>query len=223
MLYEGRQIYFGDVNAAKGFFVGMGFECRPRQTTGDFLTSLTNPAERLVRPGFEGTTPRTPDEFAAIWQKSQDRARLLEQIDTFNAQYPIGGPSLTEFKESRKASQARSQYLFNPVSQVSLIYRVLTSDRRAQSPYTLSVPMQVKLCMGRGYQRLLGAMDVTITSVIFNAILALVIGSVFYNLPNNTATLYSKGALIFFAVLLAAFASALEVCSCCPFREGPYD
>ncbi|VUC22208.1 unnamed protein product [Clonostachys rosea] len=191
VLYEGRQIYFGDIEAAKEFFIDMGFECRPRQTTGDFLTSLTNPAERLVRSGFEGSTPRTPDEFAAIWQRSQDRARLLEDIDAFNAQYPIGGPSLTEFRESRKVSQARSQ--------------------RAQSPYTLSVLMQVKLCMGRGYQRLLGDMGVTITSIIFNAVLALVIGSVFYNLPNNTATLYSKGALIFFAVLLAAFASALEI------------
>jgi hypothetical protein len=39
----------------------------------------------------------------------------------------------------------------------------------------------------------------------------LVIGSVFYDLPNNTGALYSRGALLFFAVLLAALASAMEV------------
>ena len=54
-------------------------------------------------------------------------------------------------------------------------------------------------------------MALLITGVIFNSVMALVIGSVFYNLPNDTGSLYSRGALIFFAILLAAFASALEV------------
>jgi ATP-binding cassette subfamily G (WHITE) protein 2 (PDR) len=72
--------------------------------------------------------------------------------------------------------------------------------------------MQVALCMRRGYQRLKGDMDVTVAGILFNIVMALVIGSVFYNLPNETGALYSRGALIFFAVLLAAFASALEVC-----------
>lgn len=71
--------------------------------------------------------------------------------------------------------------------------------------------MQVKLCVQRGFQRLRGDMGVLITGVIFNAVMALVIGSVFYNLPSNTGSLYSRGALIFFAIQLAAFASALEV------------
>lgn len=93
------------------FFVDLGFECPPRQTTADFLTSLTNPAERVIRKGFEGKTPYTPDEFAAVWQESEDRARLLQEIEEFDSQYPIGGPSLDEFKNSRKALQARSQYI----------------------------------------------------------------------------------------------------------------
>ena len=42
--------------------------------------------------------------------------------------------------------------------------------------------------------------------------MALVVGSIFYNLPNTTDSLYSRGALLFFGILLAAFASALEVC-----------
>ncbi|KAL8846349.1 MAG: hypothetical protein Q9221_008556 [Calogaya cf. arnoldii] len=109
----------------KDFFVELGFQCPPRQTTADFLTSLTNPTERVVRKGFEGKTPSTPDAFATVWQNSEDRARLLRDIEEFDRQYPIGGPSLDEFKKSRKASQAKSQ--------------------RTKSPYTLSVPMQIKL------------------------------------------------------------------------------
>jgi ATP-binding cassette subfamily G (WHITE) protein 2 (PDR) len=111
LLYEGRQIYFGDVRSAKEFFVDMGFECSKRQTTADFLTSLTNPAERVVRKGFEGRTPNTPDDFAAVWHKSNDRANLLQQIEDFDREYPINGPSLDAFKDARRALQAKSQYV----------------------------------------------------------------------------------------------------------------
>ena len=54
-------------------------------------------------------------------------------------------------------------------------------------------------------------MSLLLSTFIGNAAMALVIGSVFYNLKNETAALYSKGALLFFAILMAAFQSALEV------------
>jgi len=79
----------------------MGFECPLRQTTADFLTSLTSPVERIVREGFEGKVPQTPDEFAHVWQKSEDRAQLLREIDEFDAEFPIGGPQVEKFKASR--------------------------------------------------------------------------------------------------------------------------
>lgn len=110
VLYEGRQIYFGPTTAAKDFFVNMGFVCAERATTGDFLTSLTNPAERMVREGFENRVPKTPDQFAAVWQESEERALLLQDIDHFNRDYPLGGEQLEKFKHARKAQQAKRQY-----------------------------------------------------------------------------------------------------------------
>ena len=80
-----------------------------------------------------------------------------------------------------------------------------------KSPYTLSVPMQIKLCMDRGFIRLRGDMELFLSTMIGQACLGLIIGSVFYNLQTNTAGLYSKGALLFFAILMAAFQSMLEV------------
>jgi ATP-binding cassette subfamily G (WHITE) protein 2 (PDR) len=102
VLYEGRQIYFGGIQAAKEYFISMGFECPLRQTAADFLTSITSPAERIVREGFVGRTPLTPDEFAAAWQKSDDRAQLLQDIDEVDRLYPIGGEHLEKFRESRR-------------------------------------------------------------------------------------------------------------------------
>ena len=44
VLYEGREIYYGPASTAKAYFETMGWYCMPRQTTGDFLTSITNPS-----------------------------------------------------------------------------------------------------------------------------------------------------------------------------------
>ena len=191
VLYEGRQIYFGPTSEAKTFFTNMGFECPDRQTTADFLTSMTSPAERVVRKGFENKVPRTPDEFVAAFTSSSDYARLMNSIDSFDVENPIGGRALEQFVTSRKAQQARQQ--------------------RVKSPYTLSIWGQVHLCMERGFQRLRGDMTLMLTGTIGNFMFALVIGSVFYNLLSDTSSFYSRGALLFFAVLLNAFSSNLEI------------
>lgn len=191
VLYEGRQIYFGPTTAAKDYFVNLGFVCPERATTGDFLTSLTNPAERIIRDGFEGRVPRTPDEFAEVWKKSEARQLLMTEIDAFDKEFPVGGEQLELFRKSRQASQAKRQ--------------------RVKSPYTISYPMQIDLCVRRGFQRLRGDASLTLTGIIGNSIMALIIGSVFYNLPSNTGSFYSRGALLFFAILLNAFSSFLEI------------
>jgi len=75
----------------------------------------------------------------------------------------------------------------------------------------LSVAMQIRLCMTRGIQRLAGDMSLFWTSVLGLFFMALIIGSVFYDLPESTSSFYSRGALLF-AILMNAMNSALEVC-----------
>ncbi|GLB11294.1 hypothetical protein AtubIFM57258_008161 [Aspergillus tubingensis] len=191
VLYEGRQIYFGRSGDARQFFIEMGFDCPDRQTTADFLTSLTSPTERKVRKGYERLVPRTPDEFAARWRASAERRQLLADIEAFQHEFPLGGEKLKEFNRSRAAEKAKGT--------------------RAKSPYTLSYPMQVRLCLRRGFQRLKGDMSMTLAGVIGNSVMALVISSVFYNLGPTTDSFFQRGALIFFAILLNGFASALEI------------
>jgi ATP-binding cassette subfamily G (WHITE) protein 2 (PDR) len=71
--------------------------------------------------------------------------------------------------------------------------------------------MQIKLCVKRSFQRLRGDASLFFTGLFGQAALALIISSVFFKLENNTAGLYSKGALLFFSILMAAFQSSLEV------------
>ncbi|KAG4262351.1 multidrug resistance protein CDR1 [Fusarium proliferatum] len=190
VLYEGHQIFFGRINEAKKYFENLGFECPDRQTTPDFLTSMTSPQERRVRPGFESSAPRTPQEFASRWQSSPQRKTLLHEIAAYEANHP---PSLRleEYKSSRRAEQFKNQ--------------------RAKSPYTISYAAQVKLTLWRGWRRLLADPGFTIASLIFNLIMALVLGTMFYDLKDDSSSFYYRGGLIFFALLFNAFASQLEV------------
>ncbi|KAI9831805.1 MAG: hypothetical protein M1819_004702 [Sarea resinae] len=191
LLYEGRQIYFGRTTDAKEFFTTMGFHCPDRQTTADFLTSLTSATERVVKPGWEDRVPRTPDEFAEAWKKSETHAQLMRDIESYEKQYPIGGEQLQKFIASRRAQQAKRQ--------------------RVKSPYTLSFGQQIRLCVVRGFQRLRGDPSLTFTALFGNFAMSLIVGSVFYNMPHTTASFFQRGSLLFFAVLLNAFSSALEI------------
>lgn len=191
VLYEGRLIFFGRADEAKQYFINLGFDCPARQTTPDFLTSMTSPQERIVREGFEGKAPRTPDEFATAWKNSEDYTKLQAQIEEYKAAHPLGGPDAEKFRALKRAQQSKGN--------------------RAKSPYTLDYWQQVRLCLWRGFRRLAGDPSLTVGALIGNTAMALIISSVFYNLQMTTSSFFQRGALLFFACLMNAFASALEV------------
>jgi hypothetical protein len=170
----------------------MGFVCPERQTTADFLTSLTSPAERTARKGWEALVPRTAEEFEKRWLESAEHVRLVEEINAYNQEFPIDDRRhLEKFQNARKAQQAKHQ--------------------RVKSPYTISVVMQIKLCMRRSFWRIRGDMSLLLIGVFGNNIMGLIVSSVFFNLSSDTAGLFSRGALLFFGILLNAFSSMLEV------------
>jgi ABC-type multidrug transport system ATPase subunit len=110
LLYKGRQIFFGRTDRAKEYFENLGFYCPERQTTADFLTSITSASERIVRPGFEQRVPRSPDEFAEVWKRSPERMELLIEIQAFERVFELGGHQLQLFKKARRHAQANYTY-----------------------------------------------------------------------------------------------------------------
>ncbi|KAJ6149147.1 hypothetical protein N7471_000346 [Penicillium samsonianum] len=191
LIYEGRQIFFGQTTEAKGYFESLGFYCEfSRQTIPDFLTSMTSPEERRVRAGFEDSVPRSADEFAERWQSSEQRKKLLSEFASYEQRHP-SEERATEYYHSRRAEQAKQQ--------------------RSKSAYTISYTQQISLTLWRAYRRLLADPGFTIASLLFNVIMALILGSMFYNLKPDTSSFYYRGGLIFFSLLFNAFASQLEV------------
>lgn len=193
VLYEGREIFFGPATDAKDYFERMGWECPSRQTTGDFLTSVTNPIERRARPGMEQKVPRTPEEFEQHWRSSPEYRALRDEIEEHQQEFPVdpAGQGAEQMRERKTQRQARHV--------------------RPKSPFTISVAMQVKLATQRAYQRIWGDFAATCTQAVIHTILALILGSVFYGTPNTTDGFYAKGSVLFMAILLSALTAIAEI------------
>ncbi|GAB7355524.1 hypothetical protein MBLNU459_g6007t1 [Dothideomycetes sp. NU459] len=191
VLYEGRQIYFGPAKKAKAFFENQGWYCPPRQTTGDFLTSVTNPSERKVREGMDKNVPRTPEDFESYWQQSEEYRACMQEIEQHEQEFPMNGNTVTEMRQQKREMQA--------------------NHTRKGSPYLISIPMQIKLCTKRAYQRIWNEKSSTVATVTSQIIMALIVGSVFYDTPHATQGFFAKGATLFFAVLLNALLALSEI------------
>lgn len=195
VLYEGRQIYFGPAKGAKAFFERQGWFCPPRQTTGDFLTSVTNADERQAREGMEDKVPRTPEDFEQYWKQSPEFKALQAEMQQYHQEFPIDaqGRSAAVLRQQKNDSQAKHV--------------------RPKSPYTISIAMQVKLNTIRAYQRIWNDMSAVVTTSVSNTIVALIVGSVFYGTPDASAGFQAKGSAIFIAVLVNGLTAIAEITS----------
>ncbi|CUS22780.1 LAQU0S06e05842g1_1 [Lachancea quebecensis] len=190
VLHEGYQIFFGPANEAKQYFEEMGYVCPARQTTADFLTAVTNPAERIVNKD-KVNVPSTAQEMEAYWKRSENYRRLLKSIEDQNTS------NIEEKqKELRDAHVAKQ-----------------SKRSRPGSPYTVSYGMQVKYLLQRNFKRIRNSMGLTLFMVIGNGSMAFILGSMFYKIlkHDSTASLYSRAAALFFAVLFNAFSCLLEI------------
>ena len=192
VLYDGYQIFFGRGDKAKEYFIKMGWECPQRQTTADFLTSVTSPRERVAQKGFEDKVPRTAKEFEAYWKKSPEYAQLIKEIDE-SLHENSHGSTRESALSAKHARQAKNM--------------------RKQSPYTVSFAMQVRYLLAREFQRIKNDFYFHAFSALSNSMMALVLSSIFYNLKNDTHSFYYRGAAMFLAVLFNSFSSFLEIMS----------
>jgi ATP-binding cassette subfamily G (WHITE) protein 2 (PDR) len=192
VLYEGRQIFFGPADQAKAYFDRQGWYCPPRQTTGDFLTAVTNPSERKAKKGMDDKVPRTPEDFEKYWRDSREYRNLQQEIKEFEDENPINEHSTLEELRSKKNFQQ-------------------AKHSRKKSPYLVSVPMQVKLNTRRAYQRILGDVASTATQAMLNIVMALIVGSIYFSHSPGPASFSGRGAVLFLAVLFNALTSIGEI------------
>ncbi|KAA8646438.1 hypothetical protein EYZ11_000293 [Aspergillus tanneri] len=189
VLDEGKQIYYGPAAAAKPFMQDLGFVYTDGANIGDFLTGVTVPTERRIRPGYENTFPRNADAILAGYKKSMIYDRMVSEYD-----YPttsIARERTEAFKES--VAFEKSNHL------------------PKGSPLTTGFGKQVMACTIRQYQILWGEKSTFLIKQFLSLAMALIAGSCFYNSPKTSSGLFTKGGAVFFSILYNCIVAMSEV------------
>jgi len=190
VLYEGKEVYFGPRDAAKPYFQRMGWHCPERQTTPDFLTSVTDPQVRQPFVEFRSRVPRTSEDFRDYWLSSPEYKAIVGAQQSHDKQIQ-DSKAADRFKNARRAAQ--SKYIWG------------------KSPYTVNAFWQFTSCLHRSWLQIWTDKAPVATTLMGQVFMALIVGSVFYGTPQTTAGLFSTGSAIFFAVLLSALIALTEI------------
>lgn len=160
LIEEGKCAFFGPSEAARPHFESLGFECPPRWNTPDFLTSVSDPHARRVKPGWEDRIPRNGEEFHAAYRRSDLYQSTLADIERFE-------------RETEEQEQERET----------------VRSKTTTKNYTVPFWKQVMILTHRQFLVMLGdkaALAGKWGVIIFQA---LIVGSMFYNLPNTRSVL----------------------------------
>ncbi|KAK5172741.1 uncharacterized protein LTR77_002861 [Saxophila tyrrhenica] len=189
VLDEGKQLYYGPRQHAVPFMERLGFVCEDGSNQGDFLTGVTVPTERRIAPGCENSFPRTGDEIAATYDRSELKARMLEEAQSY--------PTSEAARDYTTAFQER-----------------VAADKHQgirKSPVTANFFSQVRIATVRQYQLIWGDKSTMAIKQISTLVQALIGGSLFYNAPANNLGLFIKSGAIFFSTLYHALMALGEV------------
>ncbi|GME76728.1 unnamed protein product [Ambrosiozyma monospora] len=190
VLYLGRQIYFGPIHEAVNYFNRMGFVKGPRETSSEFLTSVTDPLARTPYPEMRNKVPNTAEEFEAYWRNSPEFRALSAKIQDQKAAFNPSG-TLDAFHQAHNMEKQKLS--------------------RKSSKYTVNYFEQLKLCTKRGVQNIINNRDYTITLVGAAIVQSLVVGSMYYNTPNSTIGAFSRGGDLFFCIFYFCVMGLAEI------------
>ncbi|KAI0089451.1 pleiotropic drug resistance ABC transporter [Irpex rosettiformis] len=190
VIYEGKMVYFGPANKARQYFIDLGYEPANRQTTADFLVAVTDPNGRIPR-AVSHPVPRTSTEFAEHFKKHPLAQQNKEDMALYHSEYVESSTKESEYRRSAMMEHAK--------------------HARKGSPYVVSLPMQARALMVRRWQILMGRWETVVLDMTVFLIQAIIMGTVFFRLKNNTSTFFSRGGVLFFAILFSALTTMAEI------------
>jgi ATP-binding cassette, subfamily G (WHITE), member 2, SNQ2 len=189
---KGRQVYFGPASEARPYFEGLGYKSLPRQSTADYLTGCTDPNERQFAYGRSAIdVPSSPEALEHAFRASPYYGELIASLEKYKVH---------QSEEKRDQEAFRAAVLDDKKKGVS-----------KKSPYTLSFWGQVKALTVRQFQTRIQDRFQLYTSLGLAIILSLVIGAAYFDLPLTAAGGFTRGSVIFVALLVAIFDSFGEI------------
>ncbi len=189
---EGRQVYFGPASEARAYFEGLGFLPRPRKTTPDYVTGCTDAYEREYQHGRSvKNAPHSPATLEAAFAESKFARDLEEEMAQYKQSLAEDADKYEDFRVAVGEQKRRG------------------ASRR--SAYSVGFHQQVAALMRR--QFLLKKQDVLalVLSWLRNIIIAIVLGTLYLNLGQTSASAFSKGGLLFISLLHNVFSAFSEL------------
>ncbi|VDB90213.1 unnamed protein product [Peniophora sp. CBMAI 1063] len=185
VLDHGRQVYFGPPSEARRYFEGLGYRALPRQSTPDYLTGCTDPNERQFAPGRTAAdVPSSPEDLEQAYLSSHFASNMNEDLEKFKLKMETERADQEAFRQS-----------------------VLEDKKRGvskKSPYTLGYFGQVWGLTKRQFAQRLQDRFQLITSFTLSTVLALVLGGAYFHLPLTAQGAFTRGSVIFAAMLTSA-------------------
>ncbi|PYI18888.1 pleiotropic drug resistance protein, ABC superfamily [Aspergillus violaceofuscus CBS 115571] len=199
LIDEGRMLYQGPARDAKRYFEDLGYECAPMQTTCDFLTSVSIPERRRFKEGWESRAPKGAEELEKAFRSSSAYQIVERDIRNYEDQR-LGGQTSSDdsdagsLEEFKKAVQTEKSRFVSP-----------------KSPYTVSLFRQIVLCARRQLWQTKNHMGPIYIKLMSAVVYGLLIGSLFYDMPQTSDGLYSRGGVIFYSSLMLAWLQMSEL------------
>lgn len=191
---DGRQVYFGPTGEARGYFEGLGFKEKPRMTTPDFLTGCTDEFEREYMEGRSAAdAPHSPETLAKAFDESKFSTRLSTEMTDYRK-------IIAEDKQRHEDFETA----------------VLDSKRRGaskKSVYSIPYYLQIWTLMQRQFLIKWQDKFSLVVSWITSIVIAIVLGTVWFNLPQTSAGAFTRGGLLFISLLFNAFQAFAELAS----------
>ncbi|KAK4038643.1 ABC-2 type transporter-domain-containing protein [Parachaetomium inaequale] len=179
VLADGCVIYYGPGSTAQRYFESLGFVCPKGANIADFLTSVTVTTERVIASGAEEKVPNTPQGFERVYQESSvcRYMRETEQpVETLAAEVDDLEAAVQREKKQRRVDGRRSVY-------------------------TVGLRDQIVNCTIRQFQIIMSDRLSLAVKVFSATVQALVCGSLFYNLPKTSESIFLRPGVLFFPVL----------------------
>lgn len=188
---SGKQVYFGPTTEARGYFEGLGFARKPRQTTPDYLTGCTDEFEREYADGYSTeNAPHSPETLQEAFSKSSFTERLNTEMSAYKARIDEETAKHDDFRaavrESKRSGAKRSVYNVGFHQQVWALMKRQTA-----------LKLQDRLALILAWFR--------------SVLIAIVLGTLYLNLQQTSASAFSKGGLLFVSLLFNAFEAFSEL------------
>lgn len=202
LIDEGRMLYQGPARQAEAYFCALGFRRLPRQTMSDFLTSVTRADGAMIREAFESRVPRGAANLEQAFRASDAYKNLLREIEQYEKDFrgrAGGSESLNDSDSSilaerlKDSGQHKSKYV------------------TYKSSYNTSTVRQLVLCAQREIWQFKGHLGAFYSKLFTVLVCAFLMGSMFYNMPDDTDGVYSRGGFCFYSAGLLAWFQISEL------------